>query len=56
MELIDEFHIVMNDLERTFHNGVELELNLCLKHDLGNRMVKAMLWSTEPPGKKKQPG
>ena len=37
MELIDEFHVAMNELEWMVHDQNELEMNLCLKHDLGNR-------------------
>ena len=37
MELIDEFHVAMNELEWMVHEQNELEMNLCLKHDLGNR-------------------
>ncbi len=53
MELVDEFHVAMYELEKRFHGGVNLELNVCLKHDLGNKMVDELRWSTEPPGKKK---
>ncbi len=50
MELVDEFHVAMYELEKRFHGGENLDLNLCLKHDLGNKMVDEMRWSTEPPG------
>ena len=38
----------MYDLELTLHEEVALDLNLCLKHDLGNRIVNDILWTTEP--------
>ena len=49
MELIDEFHVAMHELERMVHRHNELEMNLCLKTDLGNRMMYDLLWSSEPP-------
>ena len=42
----------MDDLEKTYHNGVEIDKNICMKHDLGNRIVINMRWSTKPPGRK----
>lgn len=53
VDLIDEFHLVMYDLEKQFHKGNTLEMNLCLKHDLGNKIVNNLLWSVEPPGLRK---
>lgn len=53
IKLIDKFNLAMLDLERKFHCEVELDVNLCLKHDLGNWMVKEMRFSTEPPGIRK---
>jgi len=53
MKLIDEFHVVMLELESGYFKGDLLEMNLCLKHDLGNRIVNELRWSTEPPGIRK---
>ena len=43
----------MYKLEVSIHNNVSKYLNLCLKHDLGNRIVNNIFWTTEPPGIRK---
>lgn len=53
MDWIDEFHVAMHTLERLIHNKDELKVDLCLKHDLGNRYTYDLLWSSEPPGIRK---
>ena len=53
MDLVDEFHVAMNEMEKRFHGGENLDMNLSLKHDLGNKMVDELRWSTEPPGIRK---
>ncbi|TRY62730.1 hypothetical protein TCAL_16595 [Tigriopus californicus] len=53
MNWIDEFHVAMHKLERLIHQNDELKVDLCLKHDLGNRYTYDLLWSTEPPGIRK---
>ena len=50
--LIDAFHIAMYEMEERLHGVAEdngLELNLCLKHDLGNAVAYEMFYSVEPP-------
>ena len=47
--VVDAFHRAMYDLECDFHGGCSLDINLCLKHDLGNKLCSDMLRSIEPP-------
>ena len=49
---IDAFHISMYEMEQRFHEAHldnDLEMNLCLKHDLGNSIAYEMYYSVEPP-------
>lgn len=51
VQWIDRFHKAMFDLEKLMHKDSEMEINLCLKHELKNEFSNNLFWSTEPPGK-----
>jgi hypothetical protein len=51
-DLIDAFHISMYEMEERLHGSATdngLEMNLCLKRDLGNAMAYELFYSVEPP-------
>jgi hypothetical protein len=46
---MDNYFATLHELEKGVHHNQDVAVNLCLKHTYGNRSVKTMLWSSEPP-------